>query len=217
MAVQEVIVHQRETTGKLEAGRLRKKGLIPGVVYGRKRDPKLISVDPKAIQEIINSEAGRNTLLLLKMAGTDLTGHVMIREVDRHPINEALTHVDFLRVDVDKAVELEVPIHTVGTAAGAKLGGILQFVRRRLPVECLPSNVPGFVEVDVTELGLDESLRVCDIKLPEGVVAKIDPNRVVVVMHSKAVAAVEAEEVAVEEEEAVAETEQQESPAPTDS
>ncbi len=133
------------------------------------------------------------------MAGSDLTGHVMIRDVARHPISDALTHVDFLRVDIDKPVELEVPVHTVGNAAGTKMGGILQFVRRRLRVECLPGSVPGFVEVDVTDLDLDEALRVSDVVLPEGVVAKVDPGRVVVVMHARAVAEEVEEEAEVEE------------------
>jgi large subunit ribosomal protein L25 len=199
-------VHDRNDAGKGVARKLRQNGKIPAVVYGGKKDPAKISVDRKAVVELIQrSEHGIRSIFLLKMAGTDQQRHAMIKETQMDPISRRMTHIDFVRVMMDEKIRVTIPLHISGTARGVKEGGILDWHIREIHVECLPNQIPDAIDVDVTELGAHEFVRVSDLKLPEGVKVLDDGERNIVGVATAKVEAVAepAEGAAVAEPEVV--------------
>jgi len=194
--IQEVVVRPREGRGKGDTGRLRRSGLIPSVVYGLGVAPTALTVEPKQVSKVIHSELGINAVLNLRLEGTDETRHVMIKSVDVHPVTDRLTHVDFLRLDMDQEIHTSVEIELVGLSEGVKLGGVLSLVRHELEISCLPKNLIGAIQVDVTEMKLNDTLRVGDLPAFEGVTYKLGASRVVAVLSAPGAA----EEVTEEEE-----------------
>ena len=158
---------KREGRGKNEANRLRAAGQIPAVVYGSKKDGKApegvaLSVDPKEMLRILHSDSGANTLINLRVDGTE--ARVMIKEYQLDPVTHQLLHADFYALAMDKAITVTVPIVLKGESRGVKQqGGIVDFVTRDIEVLCLPTDIPGHIDVDVTELMLNESVRVKDL------------------------------------------------------
>ena len=181
-------VTRRETTGKEQAKKLRRDGKVPAVVYGGHKEPVAITVDRKAVTELVTkSEHGVRSVFLLKMAGTDQQRHAMIKEITIDPISRRMEHIDFVRVVMDEKIKVTVPVHIVGTALGVKEGGLLDFQVRELHIECLPTVIPDSIDVDVTPLGGHDYYRIKDLKLPEGAKVLDDPERVVVgVTHARA-------------------------------
>jgi large subunit ribosomal protein L25 len=174
-------VVRREQSGKGVAGKLRREGKIPAVVYGGHREAVPITVDRKAVSELIQkSQHGVRSIFLLKMTGTDQQRHAMIKDIQLDPITRRMTHIDFVRVVMDEVVRVTIPVHVTGTAIGVKEGGLLDFQVRDLHVECLPGAIPDTIDVDTTSLGIHQYIRVADLKLPEGVKVLDDPDRVVV-------------------------------------
>ena len=198
-------VTRRESTGKEQAKKLRREGKVPAVVYGGHKEPVAITVDRKAVTELVTkSEHGVRSVFLLKMAGTDQQRHAMIKEITIDPISRKMKHIDFVRVVMDEKIKVTVPVHIVGTAIGVKEGGLLDFQVREIHIECLPTAIPDSIEVDVTPLGSHDYYRVKDLKLPEGAKVFDDPERVVVgVTHARA----EVSEAAAEAVAATAEPE----------
>jgi large subunit ribosomal protein L25 len=174
-------VARREQSGKGVARKLRQDGKIPAVVYGGHREAVPISVDRKAVSELIQkSQHGVRSIFLLKMSGTDQQRHAMIKDIQLDPISRRMTHIDFVRVVMDEVVRVTIPVHVVGTAIGVKEGGLLDFQVRDLHVECLPAAIPDTIDVDITNLGVHQYVRIGDVKLPDGVKVLDDPDRVVV-------------------------------------
>jgi len=202
--IQEVVVERRENLGKGEAGRLRKSGLIPCVVYGLGGEPVPVSVKPKAISRVIHSEIGLNSVLNLRMADSDQTRYVMIKTLDRHPVTDRLIHIDFLRIDMDKKVNATIPVETVGMPEGVKLGGVLALVRHELEIECLPRHLIGVIKVDVSRLQLMDTLRVGDLPEYEGVSYVLGPKRTVATVRPKGQEVTDDEEEEEDEEEVAA-------------
>ena len=157
----------RSDKGKGPARRLRQAGFIPAVVYGQKRDPTHISVDPSALQKAIATPHKFNTLLTLQLDGTEK--RVLFREYEVDPVSRRLLHADFLEVDMAKAVKVEVPLVTTGKAEGVTAGGILTVSAHDITVEALPGSIPVRIEVDVTPLKIGGSLHIADVKAPQGV------------------------------------------------
>src|SRR5438445_6238747 len=133
----------RESFGKNEARRTRRAGFVPGVLYGGdggKATP--ISVEPRALLRILHSESGANTLISLKLAGAG-DARVLVREYQLDPVTHQVLHADFYRVAMDRAIQVMIPVVVRGEPAGVKQqGGILEFVRREIEIECLPGDVP---------------------------------------------------------------------------
>jgi large subunit ribosomal protein L25 len=159
---------KREGRRKNEANRLRASGRIPAVVYGaRKKDggaPESVSiaVDPKAVLRILHSDSGANTLINLRVDGTE--ARVMVKEYQLDPITHQLLHADFYQLAMDRAITVTVPVQVKGEPRGVKQqGGLLDFVTREIQVQCLPTDIPEHIDVDVTELGLNQSIRVRDL------------------------------------------------------
>jgi large subunit ribosomal protein L25 len=155
---------KRDTFGKNEARRLRAKGLIPGVLYGGKGEGQPVAVNPRELMQILHSESGVNTLITFKLDGTD--ARVLVKEYQVDPIEHKLLHADFYRIALDKMLSVTIPVQLRGEAKGVKQqGGVVDFVHREIEIDCLPTDIPEKIEVDVSELLIGQSIRVRD--LPE--------------------------------------------------
>ncbi len=156
-----VEVDRRIPEGTNASRRLRAAGRVPANVYGLGMPPFAVAVDPRKIDEVLHSPGGRNTIFTLSLEGGQQTRSVMLREVQRHPVTERLVHVDLLRFDPTKRIQVRVPVRLVGTPVGVRLeSGILDFVHREVQVECLPANIPEHLDVDVTELHVNQNVSV---------------------------------------------------------
>jgi len=168
----------RTERGKNEAGRVRRSGRIPAVVYGAKKQTLAISVDPKQITRILTSETGHNTIFDLQV-GEERT-KAMIVDWQYEPIKGSLLHIDLKRIAMDERLKVSVPIMLKGEAAGVKQqGGILEQVLREVEVECLPADIPSHVDADVSELVFGKLLRVSDLPHRDRVRFLSDPNQTV--------------------------------------
>src|SRR6478736_2669599 len=154
----------RETFGKNEARRTRREGRVPGVLYGGDgKGATAIAVQPKALLKILHSDAGQNTLISLKLAGGG-DSRVLVKDFQLDPITHDVLHVDFLKIAMDKLLQVTIPIVVHGEPKGVKQqGGVLEFIRREIVIECLPADIPEHVDVDVSELMLHQGIRVRDI------------------------------------------------------
>jgi large subunit ribosomal protein L25 len=156
---------KRETFGKNEARRLRAQGRIPAVLYGGQKageNAEPIAVDPKVLMRILHSESGLNTLIALSLNGSST--RVLVKEYQVDPVTHKLLHVDFYRIAMDKVLTVTVPVVVKGEPKGVKQqGGLLDFVHREVEVECLPADIPDKIEIDVSELLLNEAIRVRDV------------------------------------------------------
>jgi len=158
----------RESFGTNEARRARRAGKMPAVVYGSTDEhggghATPIAVDPKALLRILRSETGANTLILLRLAGAS-DAKVLVKEYQLDPVTQQMLHADFYRVAMDRAIRVTIPVSIKGEPKGVKQqGGVLEFVRREVEIECLPGDIPEHVDVDVTELMLHQGVRVRDI------------------------------------------------------
>ena len=160
-----VDVVRREEIGKNVSRRLRRSGRIPAVLYGAGRDAVALTVDPARLEQIIRSESGVNTIFQLNLTGTDQKRHVMIREYQVHPVEGCLLHADFLRIQMDTVIEVDVPVLLLGEAAGVKLdGGILEPVTRQVRVSCLPADIPEHIDIDISTMKIGDHLSVSDLK-----------------------------------------------------
>jgi large subunit ribosomal protein L25 len=179
----EILVNAKGRTdrGKNAARRLRREGLIPGVVYGGKGENVAVAVDPKVLQRVLRSEAGRNAILKLDIADHGST-NAILKSWQVDPIKEHFLHADFYRIAMDVAIRVTVPIHVTGEARGVKVdGGILELIMREIEVECLPGDIPERIDIDVSDLGLNGALRVSD--LPATAKVKILEGADQVVVH----------------------------------
>ena len=178
-----VDVKGRESFGKNASRRLRHEGLIPAIVYGAKKDPVPVIVDPKKILEIVHSESGVNTIFQLNLAEKEARRHVMIKEYQVDPVKGNLIHADFVRIQMDEVIEVDVPIQVTGEAAGVKLdGGILDHVTRQVRVSCLPADIPEQLTIDVTPLKIGDALRVSDLPKSDRYRILSEPDQTLVVV-----------------------------------
>ncbi len=187
----------RTENGKGPARRLRKTGKIPGVMYKGGSPTLHLSIKLNHLKEAM--EGGRNTLITLKLDEAEDSGEhvVMVRELQRDPVHDHILHVDLIGIDLEKPLEVDIPLELVSTPVGVTTGGILQQSLRRLLVRCLPSAIPRRISVDVKALELGQSLHVSDLQLPEGVECVEDPETPVA---SVVAPAIEVEEEKPEEE-----------------
>jgi len=175
----------RDTFGKNEARRARAEGRVPAVVYGAtgegtKREAKAISVDPKALLRILHSETGANTLIALKVPGGAET-RVLVKEYQLDPVTHQVLHADFYQVAMDRAIQVTIPILVKGEAKGIKQqGGILEFIKREIEIECLPGDIPEGLEVDVSELLLHQGIRLKEVAVNPKWTPLTDPDTMLV-------------------------------------
>ncbi|HEY3121217.1 MAG TPA: 50S ribosomal protein L25 [Vicinamibacteria bacterium] len=190
-----VAAQSRTDRGKNVNRRLRAQGLIPGVLYGGKRETIPVAVSPKEIGTILKSAAGENTLFDLDLGGK--RRKVILKEFQVEPIKGRLLHADFYEVALDKALQVEVHVELTGTPVGVKVqGGIVDFVTRELEIECLPMDIPEKITVDISNLELGKHVRVSELTPLPKVKILTDPD--VVIAHVVAPRAEEAPAVVAE-------------------
>jgi large subunit ribosomal protein L25 len=162
-----LVVETREGLKKGNARKLRAKGLIPAVFYGPRSKTVPLVLDPKELNRTLQTEAGANVLIDLDIRDADQVGRkvVMVKDIQIHPLQRAILHADFYEVSMDEMVNVEIPIHLIGKSEGVKAGGILEQVRRVIEIQCLPVDIPKFIEVDVTALKIGDSIHVESIQI----------------------------------------------------
>lgn len=210
MSEAKLVANPRETKGgSRAAGRLRAEGMVPAVVYGRGSDPRSVSVARRELRQVLTGEAGMNALITLDVAGDSLL--TIVRDVQRHPVRNNVTHVDFILVSRDEAVTVEVPIVLEGEATEvAKEDGTIDQQLFALTVLAKPGNIPNELTVDISGLHVGDSVRVGDLALPSGATTEVDPEEAVVVA-SLNLAALEVEAADAEAAEEAAEESAEES------
>jgi large subunit ribosomal protein L25 len=165
----------RGETGKGAARRLRARGLIPGVFYGKGAEAVGVAITPKALTAALSSPHRRNALLQLEIGGQKHLA--MLKELQVQPVTRAVVHVDLYKVQLDQPVLANIPFVTEGRAKGVVAGGELNIIYRELPVRTTPDKIPAAIKVDVTNMALGDAIRTKDLQLPAGVEVTFDPER----------------------------------------
>jgi large subunit ribosomal protein L25 len=165
----------RTGKGKGAARTLRRQGYIPAVIYGHGEETRSCQVEWKSLEKLLATGAYESTIIDLKLDDGE-TPSVLIREVQLHPYRYEVLHVDFLAVRKGEKVKLAVPIRLVGVAPGVKEGGIMEHLRHEVEIRCIPSKIPEALEVDISELGIGDSVDVGDIVAPADVEILSDPT-----------------------------------------
>lgn len=182
----QVSLHAEPRTehGKGPAGRLRKQGRVPGIVYGFETEPTAVHVDGLELYHALHTEAGRNVLIRLEVEGD--TTLVIARDLHYHPIRQDVLHVDFLAVDRNAQISVEIPVHVVNEDEVANDDGVLNQILYSIPMAVKPLDVPNELELDVTGMGIGDVARVEDLvpQLPEGAEFEIDLERTVVTINA---------------------------------
>jgi large subunit ribosomal protein L25 len=181
MAVSITVNASRRTDfGKNASRRLRRSGGIPATVYGQGKEAASLTVDPKVIWGILHSHAGQNTIFELAIDQGD-TSHALIKDFQRDPVKGNLLHVDLLRIDMTHKLTLRVPVEISGIPVGVKVGGgLLDIVLREIEIKCLPADIPEHILVDVSNVDLNQALRVNELRLSEKIEVLSDPDSVIV-------------------------------------
>ncbi len=170
---------RRTPAGKNANGRMRRSGRIPAVMYGPGRNPEPVSVDPEAIRDILHSDSGQNTIFTVSLDGNQ--ANAMVKDYQLDPVKGDLIHADLFEIAMDRLLELSVNVEIVGEAEGVKLsGGLMDIVTRSIDVECLPSDIPDSIKVDVTALKINDYIRVKNLPTDPKVKILTDPEVVIV-------------------------------------
>ncbi|MBL0314157.1 MAG: 50S ribosomal protein L25 [Holophagaceae bacterium] len=186
MSEEAIVVAVRTDFSKAANTKLRKSGFMPAVVYGLNEPPANIAISPKVVARILSSESGRNSLVYMQREGTDIKRHVIIQAVQRHPVTGRLVHIDFLRVDPTHKVRVKIPVRLLGVPIGVKSqGGSLDFVHRMLEIECLPSLIPGHIDVNVETLKIGDSIRFEQLNLSSALRILGEEHEVVCAVRAK--------------------------------
>ena len=167
------------TTGSRSSNRLRNEGQIPGVLYGLGRDSVTLAVDRRSLRQALTTDAGLNAIITLDVDGTDEL--CIVRELQRHPVRNDVTHVDFIRVDPNAEILVEVPIVLEGEAKAVLAEqGVVDQVHYTLSVYAKPNAIPNEVTLDVSDLQVGDTITVADVTLPSGARTETDPDDVIV-------------------------------------
>ena len=198
MAEQEVLhCSLRERRGSGAARRLRAAGVVPGVVYGLDQEPQAVAVPERELVRVLHAHHGRGGLVNLSFEGdSDQPVPALLKDVQRHPVTRRILAVDFQRVSLTEKVRAQVRVVASGTASGVKAGGVLELLLHELEIECLPTDLPESVSVDVSSLEIGDSLTVAALSLP--------PEVTLVTPTAEPLVTVVAPKVTVEEAEAAA-------------
>ncbi len=189
-----IIGEKREVFGKNASRRLRREGKVPAILYGPETESVSLTLEKKALFQILKSESGENTIF--KVSFDSQTQDVMIKELQKDPTSDRLLHVDLILITMDKEIRVSVPVVLLGEAIGVKSeGGFVDFTLRELEVECLPKDIPEHMDVDLSDLHLHQSIKVEELTPPAGVTIISDPGSVIAMIKAQA----KEEEVVVEE------------------
>jgi large subunit ribosomal protein L25 len=175
----------REGTGKSKAGKDRKAGMIPGIVYHRGEESVPVSLVEKDLLKILRAAEGENLLISLQVEGSKKKARpVLIKQIQRHPVKRSVLHVDFNEISLSEKITVEVEVVAQGESIGVKQdGGILEHVLREVKVQCLPTDIPKHIDVDVTALKLNDSVHVRDLVVSDKI--KILTDGDTLILHVK--------------------------------
>jgi large subunit ribosomal protein L25 len=199
MADTKLVAELRSDKGSRPAGRLRRDGRLPGVVYGLGEDSVSVTVNAHQLGTILSSKSGANTLITLQIDGADQLA--LARQIQRDAVKGSLVHVDFIRVRADQTIQAEVRIDLQGDAEGVSQGGMLEQMMHTLTVEGKPGQLPNEIIHDVSALELGDQLHVKDLAIPGGITVVNDPEDLIATISQPR--GLEEEEAAAEGEEGV--------------
>ncbi|HEX5946960.1 MAG TPA: 50S ribosomal protein L25 [Acidimicrobiales bacterium] len=187
------------TTGSSASRRLRATGKVPAVLYGRGAEPQALTVDWRELRTALTTDKGLNALLTLEVGSKKTTA--IVKEMQRHPVRRDVLHVDFLSVDIDVAITVDVPILLEGEALKVtREQGVVDQVLNALPVQAKPDAIPGHLTVDISDLEIGQTITVAELELPDGVATEFDLEETVVTAQVTSLALAEEGEAAEGEE-----------------
>jgi len=201
MAQSTLTVIRRKEVGKSAARKIRRQGAIPAIFYGKETKPIPLIVNLNELKQALSTEAGENTILELhiKDNGGEITKLALLKDIQFDYLTNKPIHFDFQEVLLREKISVKVPVKIVGKAPGVKEGGILEEILREIEIECFPTDIPNSIEVDVSQLGIGDSIHIRDLSLPEGITVLHEPDETIVTILSPAVEAI-AETEATESE-----------------
>jgi large subunit ribosomal protein L25 len=177
-----------ETGNKVRA--LRAAGSVPGVVYGKARENQNVKVDARTLSKLLQSSESDNILVNLQIDNKPQLA--LVQEVQHDHLKGGILHIDFHAINENEEIHASVPVHMVGEAVGVKFGGMMELIHSEVEVRCLPKDLPDFLEVDMTPLGVSQALHVGEMKLPAGVRVKLDADVVIALVSESKTAPEEA-------------------------
>jgi large subunit ribosomal protein L25 len=194
-------VRKRERRGSADARRLRKDGLIPGVLYGKGKSSYAICVPERELRRVLTGVGGLHAILDVVVDGQNTTHASILKDYQQDPLRGHISHVDFHEVRLDRPIQASVNVQLVGEPAGVKEGGVLSQVQREINVEALPMEIPEHLELDVSQMAIGDTLRLADLPARDGVTYLDDPEETVLATVTLPTREVEPEEVTEEGEE----------------
>ena len=200
-------VLERESRGSAESRRLRRQGLIPGVLYGREKEPKAICVAERELRRALTGEGGLHAILDVTMDGQKTARPSILKSWQQDPVKGSLTHIDLQEVRLDQPIQAQVVVELIGEPVGVTEGGVLSQVSREITVEALPLEVPEHLDLDVTGMAIGDTLRLVDLPVQEGVKFLDDPEETVLATVTMPTRFVEPEPEEIEGEEELEEGE----------
>jgi large subunit ribosomal protein L25 len=194
-------VQERDSRGSAESRRLRKQGLIPGVLYGRGQTPHTISIPERELRRVLTGEGGLHAILDVVLEGQKTTHPSILKDYQQHPVRGGIIHVDLHEVRLDQPIQARVVVELVGEPVGVTEGGVLSQVNREVTVEALPMEIPEHLELDVSRMAIGDTLRLVDLRAQDGVKYVDDPEETVLAKVTMPTRIVEPEPEEVEGEE----------------
>jgi large subunit ribosomal protein L25 len=186
---------KREKTGKEICKKLRKQGLIPAIVYGPHFQPLPIAVKSSELESALIKHKGETILFNLQLAnGEPSKIQAILKDYQTHPVTDKIIHIDFLAIHEKETITIDVPLEFIGKPVGISKGGILEILLHELTIECLPSEIPDKITVDISNLDIGDVLHVKDIKVPKGIKVVDNPEETVATILTEAKEEVEEEE-----------------------
>jgi len=171
----------RDVVGSRPARRLRGTGKVPAILYGRGLDPLILTVDRRDLYAALHTEAGANALINLEVEGTKKPFLTVAREIQRHPVRGEIAHLDFISISLDEKINAEVGIEFLGTPLSVREeGALVETIRNSVNVEALPLDIPAHIQLDISEMALNDTLKVSDLPVIDGVEYVDDPESSVV-------------------------------------
>ena len=172
-------VKEREARGSADSRRLRRQGLIPGVLYGRGKPPHAFAVAERELRRVFSGDSGLHAILDVVVDGQETARPSVLKDYQQHVPSGRLSHIDLHEVRLDQPIQTQVSVTLVGEPAGVKEGGVLSQISREINVEALPMEIPDHLELDVSGMGIGDTLRLADLPAQEGVTYLDDPEETV--------------------------------------
>jgi large subunit ribosomal protein L25 len=173
-----LVVQHRDASGTRAANRLRRSGLIPGVLYGHGKPASLIAVDPHALRAALGSEAGTHAVLDVTFEGQKRAHKAIVKELELDKVKHTVIHLDLQEIRLDETIETTVAVRFEGESKGVKMGGLLDEATREVSVKGVVTDIPDHLVLDISGLGLNETARVADLVVPDGLEVLDDPDEV---------------------------------------